>query len=319
MKMKYFKLIFLLIICNHLQAQVIIEEEIQLYNDSISLPGTLSYPEKDSSMPLAIFIHGSGNVDRNGNQAGLPIQANYIKTLADSLNKNQIAFYRYDKRTANKANMPFINDSITFENLVKDAKICINHFTADNRFSTITIIGHSQGSLTGMLAVNDSISKLNDSIIRFVSLAGASKTFGETVVSQINKQSKELGAIAQEHLKELQETDTIQEVNFMLQQLFNPVNYNFIKSYNSYDPVLEIKKITVPTLILNGDADLQITPEDAQNLYAANPNSQLVIIPQMNHVLKTVKNLQENQLSYQSEEYPLSSELVSVLTKFIKK
>ncbi len=309
--MKYFKLLFFIIICNHIHAQVITEEEIQLYNDKVSLTGTLSYPEKDSILPLAIFINGSGNVDRNGNQAGLPLQSNYIKTLADSLNKNNIAFYRFDKRTANKANIPYINATITFEDLIEDAKICISHFTGDTRFSSITIIGHSQGSLTGMLAINDSVTK-------FVSLAGASKTFGETLVSQINKQNTVLGAAAKAHLEELQKTDTIQEVNFMLQQIFNPVNYNFLKSYNAYNPVVEIKKITIPTLIINGEADLQITPEDAQNLHDANPNSQLVIIPEMNHVLKTVKNLQENQLSYQSEAYPLSSELVSVLTKFIK-
>jgi pimeloyl-ACP methyl ester carboxylesterase len=310
--MKYSRLFFLfLVISIATKSQEIIEEDIQLFNGSVNLAGTLSYPEKDS-VPLTIFIHGSGNIDRNGNQAGMPVKPNYIKLLADSLNKNGIAFYRYDKRTANPKNLALINESIRFEDLVQDAEVVMRHFQSDLRFSSIVIIGHSQGSLTAMLALNDSISK-------FVSLAGASRKFGEILVSQISKQNKELGNIARSHLEELQATDTIKEVNFMLQQLFNPVNHNFIKSYNTYDPIEEINKIKIPVLVIHGNADLQITTEDALGLKDANLNSELVIIPEMNHVLKTIKNVQENYLSYQSEAFPLSTQLVKVLTEFIKK
>ena len=67
-------------------------------NDSIKLPGTLSYNKDLKSQPLVIFIHGSGNVDRNGNQSGVNVQANYIKQFRDSVNKYDIAFFSYDKR-----------------------------------------------------------------------------------------------------------------------------------------------------------------------------------------------------------------------------
>ncbi len=43
----------------------IISEEVLIKNDSIELPGTLSFSKKQSK--LIIWIHGSENVDRNGN------------------------------------------------------------------------------------------------------------------------------------------------------------------------------------------------------------------------------------------------------------
>ena len=79
----------------------ITSEEFLLKNDSIQLPGTLSYNKTIKQQPLVIFIHGSGNVDRNGNQAGMA-NANYIKQLSEKLNTNGIAFYRYYKRTSNE-------------------------------------------------------------------------------------------------------------------------------------------------------------------------------------------------------------------------
>ncbi len=36
------------------------------------------------------------------------IKANYIKQFRDSINKEGIAFYSYDKRTANKNNVAFM-------------------------------------------------------------------------------------------------------------------------------------------------------------------------------------------------------------------
>ena len=74
----------------------ITNEEILIKNDTIELPGTLSYSKKNS--PLLIWIHGSGNVDRNGNQ-GTMVKANYIQQFRESINKNEIAFFSYDKRT----------------------------------------------------------------------------------------------------------------------------------------------------------------------------------------------------------------------------
>ena len=74
--------LLILILPSLLMSQKINKEEINLKNDAISLPGTLSYLSLKEKQPLIIFVHGSGNVDRNGNQNPL-IKANYIAQLAD--------------------------------------------------------------------------------------------------------------------------------------------------------------------------------------------------------------------------------------------
>jgi len=297
------------------QNQKISTEEILLKNGTIELPGTLSYQEIKEDTPLVIFVPGSGNTDRNGNQTGTNVKADYIKQLAIALNEKSIAFYRYDKRSATPKNLEQIIKAAHFDDLVDDVKIIISHFKKQNRFKKIILIGHSQGSLVAMLAINDPQVSVN----RYVSLAGLSETVEKAIIRQIKSQNAEFGIIAAAHFKELKETDTILEVNPLLAGIFNPVNHEFLKSYNAYNPIEESKKVKVSTLIINGDSDLQVRVEDAKALHATNTNATMAIIPKMNHVLKEINNLQENQASYFSEKFTLSPMLIDVLVDFIKK
>lgn len=290
-------------------SQNILEEEIQLKNGEIELPGTLSFSESQTKLPLVIFIHGSGNIDRNGNQAGVGINANYIKTLADSLNKRGIAFYRYDKRTATLTNLDKLS-TITLLDFVDDVKIAIDHFTNDARFGPLFLIGHSQGSLVGMLSTTPEIHG-------YISIAGPGQPIDKTIVEQLDNQNPDLAKLAGEHFTELMTTDTIVSVHPFLMQLFMPKNQKFLKSWISLDPVNEIKKITIPILLLNGEEDLQVTKSDFQKLKEAQPKAKAALVPHMNHVLKHVYSTSENQKSYFQENFPLSSKLVELITVFI--
>ncbi len=300
----------LLFLCSFawITAQEIQEEEIQLVNDAIELPGTLSYPKTDKKLPLAIFVHGSGNVDRNGNQGAL-VKANYIKLLADSLNNKGIAFYRFDKRTSNPINFPHLKNT-SFYDLVTDVNIAIEHFKKDVRFNSVHLIGHSQGSLIAMLNAKG--------VASYSSLAGPGESIDQTLIRQLTQQNEALGKIATDHIIELKKTDTILEVNPFLIQLFAPQNQKFVKEWMLIDPVETLKTLEIPILILQGESDTQVTVEDANALKDANPKAHIEVIPQMNHVLKTVKTLKENQESYTDVSYPLSSALVLSLTQFIQ-
>ena len=134
-------------------------EEILIKNDTIELPGTLSYSKKNS--PLLIWIHGSGNVDRNGNQ-GAMVKANYIQQFREAINKNEIAFFSYDKRTSNKKNFKFLKETL-FDDFANDAKKVVNYFKEDQRFSKIILLGHSQGP-TGHHWCNKLLKRLSLSI-----------------------------------------------------------------------------------------------------------------------------------------------------------
>ena len=300
---------FLLFFAVFSSAQDVRSEEISLSNGDILLPGTLSYPASSDAVPLVIFVQGSGNVDRDGNQAGTMIQSGYIKTLRDSLNQRGIGFYSYDKRTAVPANLSRLKD-IRFEDLISDARLVIDNYVSDPRFSSLHLVGHSQGSLVAMKA-------LSPNVRSYISLAGPGVSIDRKIVQQISAQSPKLGEMAAQHFEELQTTDTIVTINPMLFQIFAPQNHRFLKGYAALDPAEEIKKVPVPTLIINGDADIQISPEDARLLHEALPGSRLEIIPKLNHVLKEVNSMAENQQAYMQPDVPLSLSLLNTISRFI--
>ena len=286
----------------------VISEEVALKNGAIQLPGTLTFAKEQ--MPLVIWIHGSGNVDRNGNQKGLNINANYIKQFRDSINQVGIAFYSYDKRTSIPENLA-ISTEMKFIEFVDDAVVAINHFRNGGRFSEIILIGHSQGSLVAMLA--------SEKVDKYISLAGPSQSFDATVVKQVMVQSPSLGVTTQNLFNELKETGAVTNVDPLLLSIFAAPNLEFLSSYIKYNPSEEIKKIKIPTLVIHGTSDLQVRVEDAQKLHEELEGSQLEIIEKMNHLLKTVETLEDNQKSYSDPNFPVSAQLIEVITKFIKK
>ncbi|MEO9511183.1 MAG: alpha/beta hydrolase [Flavobacteriaceae bacterium] len=289
-------------------SQETISEEIDIFNGDIHIPGTLTYSKSHEKIPLAIFVHGSGNIDRNGNQQPY-IKANYIAQLADNLTASGIGFYRYDKRTSLPENLTRIKN-VRINDFVSDVKLVIDKFKNDIRFSSIHLIGHSQGSLVAMLSITNNVTS-------YISIAGPSETIDKTIVSQISNQMEELGKVAQLHIEELMSNDTIVQVNPMLLQVFAPQNQKFLKSWMLINPSEEIKKIEIPILIIAGENDLQVPLLHAKALKKAKPDASMVTIPEMNHVLKTVKTKDLNQKSYLSPDFALSQELVLSISEFI--
>jgi pimeloyl-ACP methyl ester carboxylesterase len=291
----------------------IISSEILIQNDSIVLPGTLTYTTNISKQPLLIFVHGSGNVDRNGNQASMGATPNYIKQLKDSLTIKDIAFYSFDKRSATASNIKFMMKDMRFDAFVEDLNLVVDKFKDDKRFSSISLIGHSQGSLVAMLANQTNIDK-------YISLAGPSNSIDHSIIAQVRLQNGDsIANIVKSHFKELSETGSIEKIDPNLMTLFNKPTQPFFASWMAYNPSEEIKKLKTPILILNGDKDLQVYLNDANALHEANSESKLVIIKNMNHVLKHIEKDSDNLTSYRIPSYPLSTQLIFEIENFVKK
>lgn len=281
----------------------ITSEEILINNDGIELPGTLKFTKEKT--PLLIWIHGSGGIDRIGGPSKM------IEQFGNEILKHNLAFFSYDKRTSNTKNIVFLKQGVVFSDFVSDVKKVINHFKNDKRFTEIILVGHSQGSLIAMLASNN--------IDKYISLAGAGETIDKTLIRQVTKQSSELGIITESHIKELVETGSIKNVNPNLMSLFAPQNQPFFSEWIVIKPTVEIKKVDIPILIINGDKDLQVLVNDAKLLHNANPKSELVIIEKMNHQLKHIEKDEDNYKSYTTPEFPISKKLIETIVSFVKK
>jgi pimeloyl-ACP methyl ester carboxylesterase len=276
------------------------------------LNGTLYAPIKqNNATKLVILIAGSGPTNRDGNQIGLT--NNSLKLLAESLVNNGIAVYSYDKRIfAQMASGKLDETSLTFDNFIDDAKAVILYFKNQKKYHSITVAGHSEGALIGMVAANGNANA-------YISIAGAGRPIDEVLLEQIEKQAPFLKEEVEKSLATLKSGNTFELKNQMLASLFRASVQPYMISWIKYNPQNEIKKLQIPSLLINGDKDIQVSVQDAQLLQQAKPNAQLHIIPNMNHIFKVIKGDDtENKASYTNPELPICVELTSIITTFIR-
>lgn len=263
-----------------------IETGITLQTSTGEIFGTLTIPGRPDRIPVALIISGPGPTDRDGNNPMM--KNNSLKILATELSKNGIATLRYDKRgVADSKAAAKSEKDLRFDDYVSDAKEWIYLLKKDNRFSEVIIVGHSEGSLIGMLA--------GMSINKFISIAG----FGQSVDKVLKEQLSLVQDLSFPIIDSLKHGNTIETVPPMLNSLFRPSVQPYMISWFKYDPQDEIKKLSIPILILQGTNDIQVGVENARRLSNANPNAELFLITGMNHILRiTDGNRQANLATY---------------------
>lgn len=253
-------------------------------------------PEGGQKPPVVLIIAGSGPTDRDGNSP-LGVKASPYRMLSESLQKNGIAAYRYDKRFIGEStNFKGNIDSLRLEDYIDDAVKCIRRLQADGRFSRVIVIGHSEGALIGAVAAREGHAD------KFISLAGA----GSPAEAVLRRQFAQMGFSRAGADSALGSLEKGQEI--------------YYKSWTSFDPAREIAKLKIPVLIIQGLTDLQVEREDAEKLKSAAPKASLVFIDSMNHVLKDAPaDRSRNLATYENEQLPLDKKLVDVIVAFTKK
>lgn len=288
------------------------ESNVILKINNDQLFGTLTVPDLSKKYPVALIIAGSGPTDRDGNNPMM--KNNSLKMLAESLAKNGIASLRYDKRGIGESKASAISESsLVFENYTEDAKSWINFLKQDKRFSQLVIIGHSEGSLIGMIAG----AKAN----KFISIAGAGDSADKIIKAQIaSKSNKQIEDMTFPIIDSLKTGNTVKKVDPMLNTLFRASIQPYLISWFKYNPQTEIKKLNIPILILQGNNDLQVTVQDAENLAKSNKNTELLIVDKMNHIMKIIEgDKQANMESYNNATLPISEAMTNKIVSFILK
>ncbi len=309
---KYIGLLLLFMLLNNLNAQTITSQKEQNISipsfDDFPIFGTLLQPYKNKPMPLVIIIAGSGATDRNGNQ--VLMQNNALKYLAEGLNKKKIASFRFDKRGIGKSVKGTLDESaLRFENYVQDVQALIRFFKSQDRFSSVSVIGHSEGSLIGMIAARQ------EKADAFISIAGVGRTADKILSEQLKTQpnQEKITAI----LDSLKQGFLVEDIGNM-KALFRKSVQPYLISWFKYAPQKEIARLNMPILLLQGDNDIQVKVLDAELLHKAQPYSELLIVPKMNHVLKIVEgDFTENLKSYYNPKLKISKDLVKSCSRFI--
>jgi len=280
-----------------------------------ALEGSFLCPTTPAPWPAVLLIAGSGPTDRNGNSAGLPGANNSLKLLAEALAQRGIASVRYDKRGIGGSRATLTSEAdLRFDMLAADAAAWVRRMHLDPRLSTITVAGHSEGSLLGMLAARSANADA------YISLEGAGRTASAIIHEQLaSRATAPIAAQADSIMAEIDAGRTVDSIPPTLVALFRPSVQPYLVSWFRYDPAKELAKLQVPVLIVQGTTDIQVSNEDARLLAAADPRAKLVTIDGMNHVLKMVPaDLTQQIKSYSDPSLPVAPQLVDAVASFVK-
>ena len=285
-------------------------EEISV-NSLIS--GTLFQPEKITKRAnLVILIAGSGPTDRNGNQKGMT--NNSLKFLAEELSKTGTSVFSFDKRIIMQIKNGTVDESkLSFDDMVADAVAVVDYFSKSKNYKNVVIAGHSEGSLIGMLAATNNVQG-------FISIAGSGRPINEILEEQILKQLPNVKDELHQKLELLKEGKIFdpKSMNAFIAPLFRDSVQPYMISWIKYNPQIEIQKLNIPVLIVNGDKDLQISVFEAELLKKARPSAKLNIILNMNHIFKVISgDTSENMASYNIGTIPIAADLVVKINAFI--
>jgi pimeloyl-ACP methyl ester carboxylesterase len=280
-----------------------------------SIHGTLTMPKNASGkIPVVLIIAGSGPTDRNGNSPKLGLEGNTYKMIAEGLGKSGIASVRYDKRMIGESQTNNKESDLRFDDYVDDADELINMLADDQRFSKVIVLGHSEGSLVGMIAA------YNHPVKAFISVAGAGDSADKILTEQMKSQPSYIQTEFKTLIDSMKKGKTIDNIDPALYFIARPSIQKYLMSWCRYNPARVIKIIKIPILIIQGTTDLQVTVADADKLKKAKSDATLNIIPGMNHVLKEApEDRDKNLATYSNPTLPLKAELMPDIIAFINK
>jgi uncharacterized protein len=174
------------------------------------------------------------------------------------------------------------------------------------------VIGHSEGSLIGMIASQ------NANVDKFVSIAGGGQSADKIIMEQLKTQPASVLDLVTPILNELVKGNTVENVPPMLNSLFRTSVQPYMISWIKYDPQIEIAKLKKPCLIIQGTTDIQVSVEDAKRLQAAKPDAKMALIEGMNHIFKNAEaDKMKNMLTYREPDLPLHNDLIPAISGFI--
>lgn len=288
--------------------------------DRFTLRGTLTEPLNELSRTVVLMVSGSGPTDRNGNQ---PMKRNNsLKMLSQELAKESISSLRYDKRGVGESRISDQEDQgiydqyPTLETYINDIKLCVEELRKMRKYSKIVILGHNEGALLSFLTAGQ-----GTPVSGVISVSGIGRPADAVMKAQLSDCPQHIQTIANEIIEKLKNGEKVENVPIFLSIPRFPAMQSYIISLMQIDPKTAIKAVKAPLLILQGDNDIAISSQDAKILHAANPASELVMINNMNHLMKEcpTNDPAQQQDTYTNPSIPISKQLIKEIVEFVNK
>ncbi len=281
------------------------------------LAGTLL--DAGPTAPVVLIIPGSGPTDRDGNNP-LGVKAAPYRLLAEELAGMGVSTVRIDKR-----GMLGSKDAIADANAVRiadyadDTHAWVKSIRERTGARCVWVLGHSEGGLVALEAAQKA-----DGLCGVILVSAVGRKMGDVIREQLraNPANAPLLEVAMPAIDSLEAGKSVDSSTMPapLQKLFAPQIQPFLMDLMASDPAKLAAGVKLPMLIVQGGRDLQVSESDAKALAAAQPRAKLVIVPQMNHVLKDVgsDDRAANFATYGDPSLPVDSAIVEAIADFLK-
>ena len=291
------------------------------------LSGTLTLPTYGAGgrdgAPIVLIVPGSGPTDRDGNSP-LGISAASYRWLASALGEHGIPSVRIDKRgmfasaaaiaDANQVTVQdYADDLLAWTQAIRD------RLPLQGGARCVIPLGHSEGGLMALAA----LARLPDPC-GIILVAAPGRPFGTVLREQLRANPANAAILAQAEaaIDVLDAGGAVDDTALhpALRPLFGAPVQGFVRDLMGYDPAALAADLRVPLLVVQGEEDLQVETDDARRLAEAAADATLVLLPNVNHVLKPVpaNDRAANLASYSDPNQPVASELVDAIVGFVE-
>src|SRR5262245_3874536 len=262
------------------------ERTISFASGEHTFAGTLAYPDGPGPFPALLLLQGSGPTDRDGNQPPGLI-TDLLKQIAHALAARGVASLRFDKRGLHANARQFPTDPQTLsrfyslEGQLADTaagwRALADSGVADARRTGIA--GHSEGGLYALLAATESGAAGQVRSLALLATAGrpAQDVLREQIATIAQRQGAPAPVIAALQAAHDRVVTSIvrdgslpDDIPPGLQALYPPYLVTYFRTWLALDPTRLATRTGAPVLVLQGDADLQVSADhDAHRLAAA--------------------------------------------------
>ena len=279
-----------------------------------SLYGT--YLNAGPESPIVIIVPGSGPTDRDGNNGFMV--SNSLKYLAEGLADKNISSIRVDKRGLFGSQAAGDANAVTVDIYAADYRAWVEKATDLSKQECVFLLGHSEGGLMVSAAAIG-----QDNVCGVILIAAPGRPMQDVLREQLKSNPANTpmleDAEAVISALELGQYIDVSAYHPALKGLFNPALQGYLISLFSFDLADVLSRVNQPALIIQGEHDIQVKLEDAQRL-ADKSGEQLVVVPKLNHVLKTAPtNRLANIQLYNSPNTPIDQTVIDVTASFIEK
>jgi pimeloyl-ACP methyl ester carboxylesterase len=266
-----------------------------------------------------LIIPGSGPTDRDGNNP-LGVRAASYRLLAEGLAARGIGSVRIDKRGMFGSRTAVADaNAVTVADYASDVRAWVKAIRAATGAPCVWLLGHSEGGLVALAAASEA----SEGVCGLILVAAPGRKVGAALREQLranpaNAPLLDQALAAIDRLEAGQRVDAA-ALHPALMSLFAPPVQGFLISLLAQDPAALLARYPGPALVVHGRRDIQAAVADAERLAAARPGVKLVMLDEVNHVLKRVAtdDRAANAAAYSNPDLPLAPEVVEAIAGFV--